>query len=178
MNVDDGLLDSPLACLDLSGAPITALVYEDGAAFERLLWSMIAHLRAQGRRLAGVAQINQLRAGQCRCDMIIEELSSGSRNPISQDRGSLAAGCRLDHNALAALTIAVEQSLQHHFDFLIVNKFGNEEIEGRGFRAAIAMAVEKGIPVVIGVRARNLEDWRQFIGVDGAQDALVKEYFV
>ncbi len=144
---------------------------------------MVAHLRAQGRRLSGVAQINQPRAGQCRCDMIIEELSSGSKNLISQDRGNLAAGCRLDHSALAALTIAVEQSLQHDFDFLVVNKFGNEEIEGRGFRTAIAMAVEKGIPVIIGVRAKNLKDWRQFIGSDAApdesvQDRLVREYFV
>ncbi len=151
-------------CFEPIGRPITALVYDDGVEFDRFLWSTIAQWKAQGRRLAGVAQINEDRPGRRRCDMIVEELSSGNRILISQDRGNLARGCRLDHSALAAVVIAVERSLLGDVDILIINKFGKEEVEGRGFRNAIAMATERHLPILIGVHARNLEAWRQFSG--------------
>ncbi len=78
----------------------------------------------------------------------------------------MARGCRLDLGALAALIIAVEKSLLGAVDFLFVNKFGKEEVEGRGFRDAIALALEREIPVVVGVPSRNREAWREFCGAD------------
>lgn len=36
-------------------------------------------------------------------------------------------------------------------DAFLLNKFGPEEAEGRGFRHAIADALEKGIPVLVGL---------------------------
>ena len=47
---------------------------------------------------------------------------------------------------------------------LIVNKFGKIEADGGGMRGAIAQAVELGIPVLVGVPARNLDRWRAFAG--------------
>ena len=47
---------------------------------------------------------------------------------------------------------------------LIVNKFGKIEADGGGLRGAIAEAVDLGIPVLVGVPARNLDRWRAFAG--------------
>ena len=87
--------------------------------------------------------------------MVVEDLYSGARALISKDRGNLARGCRLDHDVLSAVMLAVERSLTGNVDLLIINKFGKEEAEGRGFRQAIGMAVEREIPVLIGVPTRN-----------------------
>ena len=47
---------------------------------------------------------------------------------------------------------------------LVVNKFGKIEADGGGLRQAVAEAVELGIPVLVGVPARNLDRWRAFAG--------------
>jgi len=46
----------------------------------------------------------------------------------------------------------------------VLNKFGKAECEGRGLRDLIASAIDRGIPVIIGVPKRNLEAWRNFAG--------------
>ncbi len=46
----------------------------------------------------------------------------------------------------------------------MVNKFGKIEADGGGLRGAIAEAVGLGIPVLVGVPARNLDRWRAFAG--------------
>lgn len=175
MTIGSVASDGRAAAFQALRRPLTALVYDDGSAFDPFLWSTIAQCRAQGLRLAGVAQINEHRPGRRRCDMIIEELSSGNRFRISQDRGDLARGCRLDHSALAAVVIAVETSLLGDVDMLILNKFGKEEAEGRGFRDAIALAMEKETPVLIGVPVRNYDAWRTFCGDDALAAAVEHE---
>lgn len=47
---------------------------------------------------------------------------------------------------------------------LILNKFGKVECEGGGLRDLIASAIDRGIPVVIGVPKRNIDAWRSFAG--------------
>ena len=47
-------------------------------------------------------------------------------------------------------------------DVLIVNKFGKFETEGRGFRNLIATAVERDIPVLVGINAYNQNAFLQF----------------
>lgn len=49
-------------------------------------------------------------------------------------------------------------------DVLIVNKFGKHEAEGRGFREAIAEALARDIPVLVGVNRLNLAAFEEFSG--------------
>ena len=44
---------------------------------------------------------------------------------------------------------------------MIVNKFGKHEASGRGFRMVIAEAIERNIPVIVGVSALNLGDFKE-----------------
>lgn len=47
---------------------------------------------------------------------------------------------------------------------LIVNKFGKLEAAGRGFVPVIAEALDRGLPVLVGVNAQNLPAFLDFAG--------------
>ena len=143
---------------------ITALVYTDSAAADRALRGVVCRLEATGMRLAGIVQRDDPRAGRARCDMVLEELSSGEAILISQDRGPHARGCRLVVGELLRAMQIVAAALDRSADFLILNKFGKTEAEGGGLRDLIVQAVERDVPVLVAVPYRNLDTWRAFAG--------------
>ena len=144
--------------------PITAVVYSEGWKIDTLMRGIAEQLVAGGHALAGFVQINQPRPGRSRCDMILQELSSGERVGISQDRGEHARGCMLDVDELLRAGALAMQALEAGPDLLIINKFGKTECEGGGFRALIAEALVRDIPVLIAVPRANIEEWLVFAG--------------
>ncbi len=148
----------------MSPVRIIALVHDDGAAASLTLCSVVALLVARGARLAGVVQRDDPHPGRCRCDMTLEDLTSGAATLISQDRGPEARGCRLAVDALLAAMQGVAAALSAGVDALVLNTFGKSEMEGGGGRDLIVQAVAQGVPVLIAVPARNLEAWRGFAG--------------
>lgn len=151
-------------------SPITAIVYDDGARADRLLRDIAACLKAQGVKLAGFVQHAKPRTGRARCDMILEDLHSGARIEISEDRGPHARGCMLAVEQLVRASAAAARALDEGPDLLVINKFGKTEADGRGFRPLIAEALTRDIPMLIGVPRANLEKWRAFT------DGFVSEY--
>lgn len=145
-------------------APITAVVYQDRRPPDALLAAVAAELGAAGVSLAGFVEIDLPRPGRTRCDMILEDLATGNRVQISEDRGEGARGCRLQVGELLRAMTNALASLENRPDLLIVNKFGKTEGEGGGFRPLIAAAIVQGTPVLIAVPARNLDPWRRFAG--------------
>lgn len=145
---------------------IAALVYADGVYPDRLIARAIAPLRERGIAMAGAIQLEPAgQPGRHPCDLLLEDLASGEVTAIAEHRGKEARGCRLDVGVLTEVAEAVSASI--HADgprLLIVNKFGKIEAEGGGMRGAIAEAVDLGIPVLVGVPARNLDRWRAFAG--------------
>jgi nucleoside-triphosphatase THEP1 len=148
------------------GPALAAILYEagEGEAADRLLTAVARELAAGGVRLAGVVQANELPLGKCRCDMIVEDLATGARTRISEDRGPLARGCRLDTAALHGIVGRIEDAVLAGADLLILNKFGKSEAAGQGFRAVISAALEAGIPVLTGLSRTNLAGWDAFTG--------------
>jgi len=144
--------------------PITALIHAEGRSVDLLMLRIVTSLQRAGRRCAGFIQVDTPRADRRRCDMRLQNLMTGGRLAISQDRGPLARGCQLDIDALLGAMEATVTELATGPDLLIINKFGKTEAKGGGFRPLIAAAVELGVPVVIGVPWRNLEPWRAFAG--------------
>ena len=145
-------------------APVTAIVYADEVYPDAAFRMLVQRGRALGLTLAGVMQHQAFAGGDRRCDVILEDLPSGHRTALFENRGAGARGCRLDQAALAEATARVEGSLEHVPQLLVLNKFGKVECDGGGLRDLIASAIDRGIPVIIGVPERNLDAWRSFAG--------------
>lgn len=145
---------------------IGALRYSDGAYPERIMARVARALQAEDVPLAGVLERPvEGAADRLRCDMLLEDLASGAQIPISDDRGPGARGCRLDLDALTQVAAAVLRSVVEGSPrLLMLNKFGKIEADGGGMREAIAEALAREIPVLVGVPARNLDRWRAFAG--------------
>lgn len=145
-------------------------------ATDALLARVAAALGARGLRLAGAVQLNRERPGAARCEMELHVLAGACRVPISQSLGALSRGCRLDPGGLERAVGLVEASLRSGEwpDLLIVNKFGKQEAEGRGFRPVIGSAVAEGLPVLTAVAPGQHEAFVRFAG--GLAEPLPPEF--
>lgn len=149
--------------------PILALAYSDGLEADRHLSEVGYRLRAGGIKVAGLVQLNTFVRDRTKCDMAVEELFSGTILQLSEDRGRDARGCRLDRSVLADAASLLLKALESKPEILVLNKFGKVESEGGGLRDVLALAIDLGIPVLVGVPFRNIDQWRAFAG-DMAQE--------
>lgn len=143
---------------------IAAIVYTDNAYPGPSFEALVRLCRDRGLSLAGVLQHQICTAPDRRCDVVLEDLTTGHRTAIFEDRGAGASGCRLDEGALAEATVRIEGNLAGGADLLVLNKFGKAECAGGGVVDLMAKAVDRGIPSIIGVPKSNLDAWRDFAG--------------
>ncbi len=134
---------------------------------DRLISEAAATLEAEGFRLNGIVKVLQEQPeGSHHCDMDVRVLSDGRSIRITQSLGKESQGCRLNPEAIAEAVAAVDQTGNVKADAFLLNKFGPEEAEGRGFRHAIADALEKRIPVLVGLGAGEAtrKGFEEFVG--------------
>jgi hypothetical protein len=149
---------------------IAAILYKpsQGPFVDSILTRLTENLRGRSVRLAGAVQWNTAAtAGPC-SDMYLEDLSSGRRVCVSEDRGPMAKGCRLDSSALEEVAGLTRASIQPGVDLVIINKFSKSEAEGAGLRQVIEAAVLAGIPVLAGLNATHQAAWEAFAGGETA----------
>lgn len=145
---------------------LAAIPYTPGFPIDDFMAGLAQRLKQRGIQLGGVVQHN---GGACDAgclSMALEDLSSGIRFPISEDRGAGATGCRLDAAGLAAAGGALTAALAGGTDLVIVNKFGRQEMLGQGLRQEIAATLLAGLPLLIAVRRDFLPAWSEFAGED------------
>ena len=140
---------------------------------DRVLGRFVEALMAQGVDVAGVVQTNTDCGPARACDMDVEVLPSGPVLRISQDLGPGSRGCRLNPDALEQAVGLVGQRLSGDTRLLVVNKFGKQEAEGRGFREVIGTALAQDIPVVVGLNGLNRAPFEAFCG--GMAEALTPD---
>jgi len=133
---------------------------------DRLMAALAEGLMAEGVRIVGAVQRNLERPGEARCDMELCVLSGSGVWRISQRLGPLSRGCRLDPEGLESAVgeVAAALSSGAAAELVIVNKFGKQEIDGRGFRPVIAAALLRDLPVLTAVNAKNLPAFLTFAG--------------
>jgi Protein of unknown function (DUF2478) len=134
-------------------------------------------LLAQGVAVAGAVQVNSDCPGDAGCDMDLQVIPEGPMIRISQRLGSGSKGCRLDPGALETAVAEVAGRMAGA-KVLILNKFGKHEGEGRGFRHLIGQALSDGVPVLVGVNAKNMAAFEAFAGglaepLDGPDEVLM-----
>ncbi len=147
-------------------AAVCAVLRDETRGADDLFVRVAERARAAGLRLAGALQKDEPRPGRRRCDMFLTDLASGRRIRISEDRGDLAQGCRLDSAGLTEAAALIERAIRSgSADLVVLNKFGKAEAEeGGGLRDAIAAALEADIPVLIGVSASYVAALHDFAG--------------
>ncbi|MCU9848848.1 DUF2478 domain-containing protein [Defluviimonas sp. WL0024] len=140
------------------------VIAEGRGAADRVLAEVARQLHDEGWPLAGAVQVNSERGEMHHCDMDLHVLAADRIVRISQNLGALAKGCRLDPSGLEQAVGIVEAALDAtpRPRLLIVNKFGKQEIDGRGFRPVIGRALASGVPVLTAVNAANLPGFEAF----------------
>ncbi|WP_311196736.1 DUF2478 domain-containing protein [Aliiroseovarius crassostreae] len=129
-----------------------------------LLAGVADALGERGLRLAGTVQLDTERAEEFHCDMDVLVLPDGPKIRISQYLGANARGCKLNPEALEMAVAATETQITKGADLLIVNKFGKQEAEGRGFRHAVGEALSRDIPAIIGVAGTTVDAFLDYVG--------------
>ena len=138
------------------------IVAEGRGAGDLIIRDVATRLREQGILLAGAVQVNLETDPAKKCDMDLHLLAGTDVVRISQSLGSLSRGCRLDPEGLERAVGFVSAALDTGVELLIVNKFGKQEIDGRGFRPLIGEALSRGIPVLTAVNAGNVDAFLGF----------------
>lgn len=130
---------------------IATVTADQRGLVDAVLAEVAERLVGERVRLAGVVRAPATGVHAHRCDMDLAVLSTDRAIRITQDLGAHSASCRLDAGALESAVAAVEASLARPVDLLILNKFGQREAEGRGFRDVIGAALARDIPVLLGL---------------------------
>lgn len=134
----------------------------DGA--HELMRQIADRLGAEGITVRGAIQTNAPGAEDCHCDMVLEILGDdGPEVQISQDLGRKSKGCRLDAGALETAAQRVLDTLPEA-RLVLLNKFGKQEILGRGMVAVIAAAMERDLPMLISVAPQQQAEFLAFAG--------------
>jgi hypothetical protein len=145
--------------------PLIGVRFNKGVQIDQILDAVADRLKERKLCVAGVVQVRGSASGECDCrQMCLRDLATGKSNPITEDRGPLAQGCHLDRTALMRLAQSLESKLTVETDILILNRFGQAESEGRGFRGAVERAMTLNIPVIIAYRDEFQVEWSEFEG--------------
>jgi nucleoside-triphosphatase THEP1 len=145
---------------------LAAIRYDgaNGALVDEVLAEAVRVLKGDGVTVAGAIQWNTPVPDRRRCSMTLEDLASGRRILASEDRGPHARGCHLNASALEEAAVLAASSIDASVDLVIINRFGKQEAEGRGFRQAIEAAILLERPVLAGVSENNRASWEAFTG--------------
>lgn len=144
------------------------IIAEEPGEADAILDQLASALIGQGIRLTGAIQ-RTTRQGGAKQDMELHLLPNGPRIGISQDLGKGSSGCSLDPEGLEQAAGLIAHALDQSPDLLLLNKFGKQEAEGQGFRAAIGTALSHDIPVIIGVGRAKLPQFLEFCGEFGEE---------
>lgn len=143
---------------------IAAVAYEagEGDTVDALLADIAQDLKARGAKLAGCVQLNEPRAGQDRCAMILIDLATGERLDVSSDPSRDGTTCRLNSYALEDAAGRIAATIGPDVDFVILNRFGKQEAARAGFRAVLETAVAHELPLLAGLNASYRPKWEGF----------------
>lgn len=136
-----------------------------GGVADRCLADLARRLDTAALPFAGAIQRNTARADRQPDDMDLRIIGSDRVVRISQSLGPGSAGCRLNAAALEEAAGLVGVALDTGAPrVLLLNRFGRQEAEGRGFRPLIGRALGEGVAVLMAVGPDYLDAFEAFAG--------------
>ncbi|MDO6443189.1 DUF2478 domain-containing protein [Marinobacter sp. 2_MG-2023] len=143
---------------------LAAIIYDsDDQPVDALLHTVAANLNGRGDRVAGLAMALNGQ-GLRRKPMALQDLETGREYSIAQNLGKESQSCCLDPYGLAEATGVLRALLKQPPQLAIVNRFGQQEISGKGCRAEFLQLLDAGIPVLTVVKRKFLQQWHEFSG--------------
>jgi nucleoside-triphosphatase THEP1 len=153
---------------------LAAIIYDNNSQpVDALLHSLANYYNRKGLRVAGLAMaLNE--QGLRREPMAVQDVETGTEYSIAQNLGKESQSCCLDPSGLADATGVLRAALNNPPRLAIVNRFGQQEIDGKGCRAEFVQLLDAGIPVLTVVKRKFLKQWREFNG-GTATDLAISE---
>lgn len=141
-----------------------AIIHNHDQKVESLLADFAFELRDQGVAVKGVVQRNtpDPNGGHDRMDLV--DIETRETYGISQKLGRAAGSCHLDQSGLAEASSVLRRALAGRPALLIANRFGEQEVNGRGFADEMLTAMSEGIPILTAVADRWRTQWQTFTG--------------
>ncbi|HEY0838129.1 MAG TPA: DUF2478 domain-containing protein [Azospirillum sp.] len=140
---------------------------------DALLDGFVHDLQQRGFRVGGVVQRNYGARDDCSDRMELVDVATGRAFAISQNLGRESRACRVDPAGVADATQALRRAIEERADLIVVNKFAGLEAHGEGLSDEILTAISEGIPVLISVGSRFINEFQTFTG--GYTDLLTPD---
>jgi hypothetical protein len=148
----------------VSHSPLCILVYRREERPDAAITDAVARLQRDGFDVRGLLQEGTEGSTSGCATLFLEDIGSGRRVEIFQNRGRETRGCRLDASGLAEAAAWLREAIESRPEVLVLNRFGRQEAEGGGLGDEIAAAVVAGIPVIVPVNEMLLPEWDAFSG--------------
>lgn len=152
-----------------SVSPIAVVVYGRDRRPDAMLAEAARRLRLGGLDVRGLLQCGTSGDSSRCAALFLDDIGTGRRIQVFEQRGRDTRGCRLDPSGLACAAMWVREAIAARPDILFVNRFGRQEAAGRGLLGEIGAAATAEIPVVVAVGEALLPDWRSFAGEEGTR---------
>lgn len=142
--------------------PAAAVIVDGSVNVEALLADVVARQRARGRRVRGLLMTFPGIAAGCAGDMVLVDVETRDEYLVSLPAGS--GSCRADTQGFASASRVLKRAQDEAPDFVVCNRFGGLEAEGKGFTAELLDLMASGIPLLTAVATRHVEAWQRFSG--------------
>jgi len=152
-----------MSVAEVKSCQIVALQGAASNVIQALLMEIAATLIARGLRVVGVVENSNSGPNPCK-SMELRSFDDGRIFSISQNLGPGSQACNLHPEGIALACAAVQESISHGADVVILSKFGKQEALGSGLNDAFGAAIAAGIPIITSVSPAMMDHWRKFAG--------------
>ncbi len=144
-------------------ATFAAAVYTPDSGDRMALYKFVEEQKALKLRVGGVLQEGVFDAQGAMTGLNAIDVSDGRRIPISRPLQN-DDDCGLDVAALAGTSGIISKAISDGVDLVVVEKFGEQEQNGKGLIDEVLEAIVAGVPLLISVPQAALPAWQERSG--------------
>lgn len=152
---------------DSNPAAFAAVVYAPGSRGREALQRFVERLKARDVSVGGLLQEVVVDSEGVVTGFCAVDVSTGRRFPITRPV-TRDDECGLDVSALVETTGIVRNAIAERPDLIVVEKFGDQEQNGKGLSDEILQTIATGIPLLVAVPEAALPIWQERTGELGS----------
>ncbi|MFZ9036906.1 MAG: DUF2478 domain-containing protein [Gammaproteobacteria bacterium] len=161
---------------DSNPEAFAAVVYSPGSGGRKALQRFVERLKARDVSVGGLLQEVVVDSEGVVTGFCAVDVSTGRRFPITRPV-TRDDECGLDVSALVETTGIVRNAIAERPDLIVVEKFGDQEQNGKGLSDEILQTIATGIPLLVAVPEAALPIWQERTGelgsvLDCSEEAL------